>query len=1239
MKEYFSKIVNPENLYLAWEKIKAISKDEYMFNDYEIRYYNENIDNVIKIINYELENNILKFDIFHAFETPKKNGKRLFHINSIKNMIVIQSILNIIGPEFEKGFIAQSYGYRISFDDKKSVYKKWSSQYQEFSSILEKWYEKYKLQEYVILKYDIKGFFDNVRIDKLLDMLKSKISDIKIIGLLEKYFYTQHLNGDLLEVVSGLPQGIHSSGFLANIFLNDFDKVIKENTLGYARYVDDLFILIEKKNKDFVKDLIWKELNNLSLEPNYDKYNEIDIDDYYTLQDEKNKIKYETINFLDEQVESLTEKEKENIFQVIEGRLIELQNSDLKIDDLKSYSDQINYLLFLSNRLCKSNKDLILLALKVLEREAIKYSKLDRIYHNLFLVNGEGDFIFDNMENFPDYIKLSLAKYLLINNYSEYSTKFVDSYLSSNNYLLITCGIMLAKRINLKINTSDIIESIDNDQQNAFLLNYYLTMYTYEFDADINSDFVIKYFNLIPSKFLLYIYNTNNKNLLDNLLYQGQLDKCEINSLIYLVKTIFRISNPKLYEFIVQKFESDLEISIFKKEILYYTNSPQENKEYNIESLIQLYRLIECQIDDLSIHLINELVFYIKDTQIVIGKEYIDFGKLDNSFLLDINYEQKILTIYTTSSDIQYYYITYQDKKYLLEKSGKGVFESREDFIFYRKTLNLLYKNNLINKVIVKNFRDYQYVFALYEINNYHDLLSSKFQKNEGVNLYELKLILNEANKFNKISGVEPIFSSFNILIENSKPKFIGVLSQIKYNMYESVCNNRRNINVNRVVESFGYLFIENFFPNNFLYAISNKDYLSLFHLPHISNILRKIRSDNTDYTYKSTKLLEDDLLLIINFSNFLDSINEDEQTKKIITSLDYLCFRFIQYKRYLDNSFSSIVTISQGIEIIIEDFNNYLYSLSICLKQYKVLNRAYKFKLEKNKLNRYSSSLILFLITIFKNFIPYIHKYSTKYDFNRFALFANYVIEIYELQYESYIRHLLNNEIAATTLTSDDSSYIIWRFNEATGADTISNYDLTENTWVLDNILSMITNNLLKINEDKIDHRKYGKLLICGTIFDEQNKDIYVQENFHRKKIKIKYEAVDKIHRQYIRYTNNPEVSFDQLNNHIFNINIESRSVKKFFEITKRNKKQHRKRIIIDKLIAFIFLIIWSLLLGLFYLLNVKIGKLGWFGGAFSYVLSVCAASIYKEAIKKNITNVITKVNNSVKKLFSSRV
>lgn len=99
---------------------------------------------------------------------------------------------------------------------------------------------------------DIQRFYPTSQIDffKIQQTLQSKNSCLYLTALLERiYVKYQNVLDTFNETKSKFPQlpiGLLSAGIIANWYLSDFDKGIKErfNPIYYGRYVDDIFMVL-----------------------------------------------------------------------------------------------------------------------------------------------------------------------------------------------------------------------------------------------------------------------------------------------------------------------------------------------------------------------------------------------------------------------------------------------------------------------------------------------------------------------------------------------------------------------------------------------------------------------------------------------------------------------------------------------------------------------------------------------------------------------------------------------------------------------------------------------------------------------------------------------------------------------------------------------------------------------------------------------------------------------------------
>ena len=170
---------------------------------------------------------------------PKKNGKkRPLGIPSFEDKLVQEVIRMILEAIYEGYFEGTSHGFRPH----RSCHTALGMIQKSFGGA--KWF----------IEGDIKGFFDNIDHNVLISILKERISDERFLRLIRKFLNAGYVEEwKFFKTYSGTPQGGIISPILANIYLDKFDKYIKEYAAkfrkGERRAVNpDYWHLNNKKN-------------------------------------------------------------------------------------------------------------------------------------------------------------------------------------------------------------------------------------------------------------------------------------------------------------------------------------------------------------------------------------------------------------------------------------------------------------------------------------------------------------------------------------------------------------------------------------------------------------------------------------------------------------------------------------------------------------------------------------------------------------------------------------------------------------------------------------------------------------------------------------------------------------------------------------------------------------------------------------------------------------------------------
>lgn len=152
---------------------------------------------------------------------PKKNGKkRPLGIPSFGDKLVQEVVRLLLEAIYEGHFEGTSHGFRPH----RSCHTALGMIQKSFAGA--KWF----------IEGDIKGFFDNIDHNVLISILRERISDERFLRLIRKFLNAGYVEDwKYNKTYSGTPQGGIISPILANIYLDKFDKYIKEYAAKFRK--------------------------------------------------------------------------------------------------------------------------------------------------------------------------------------------------------------------------------------------------------------------------------------------------------------------------------------------------------------------------------------------------------------------------------------------------------------------------------------------------------------------------------------------------------------------------------------------------------------------------------------------------------------------------------------------------------------------------------------------------------------------------------------------------------------------------------------------------------------------------------------------------------------------------------------------------------------------------------------------------------------------------------------------
>lgn len=250
------KVYRSSTLEAAWRKVRAnkgaagVDKVTIKkFEAYQEKYLKE-LEQKLKIGNYQ------PIAVKRVYISKGQGKLRPLGIPSTKDRVAQQAMKMVIEPIFEKEFLDMSYGFRPNRGAQMAL--------EEVDRLIKEGYTW-------VVDADLQTYFDTIPHEKLITKVKRRISDNRIIKILEAWL-KQEIMEECKKWVptAGSPQGAVISPLLSNIYLHDLDVAITSAGYRMIRYADD-FVILAKSQKEAEEALgmvqAWVTEHELILHP------------------------------------------------------------------------------------------------------------------------------------------------------------------------------------------------------------------------------------------------------------------------------------------------------------------------------------------------------------------------------------------------------------------------------------------------------------------------------------------------------------------------------------------------------------------------------------------------------------------------------------------------------------------------------------------------------------------------------------------------------------------------------------------------------------------------------------------------------------------------------------------------------------------------------------------------------------------------------------------------------------
>ncbi|WP_322769503.1 group II intron reverse transcriptase/maturase [Frankia sp. Cr1] len=238
----------------AWLKVKenggAAGADGVTVEQFEARLK----DNLYRLWNRMSSGSYFPGPV-RAVEIPKKGGMRLLGVPNVVDRVAQTAATLVLGPELEKVFHDDSYGYRPGRSPLDAV-----------ATCRQRCWEK----DWVV-DLDVKAFFDSVPWDLTLKAVERHTGQKWVLLYVARWLMApmRMPDGSIVERTQGTPQGGPISPLLANLFLHyGFDLWISREYPGvrFERFADDAVIhCVTERQAWEVRDAVGRRLADIGL--------------------------------------------------------------------------------------------------------------------------------------------------------------------------------------------------------------------------------------------------------------------------------------------------------------------------------------------------------------------------------------------------------------------------------------------------------------------------------------------------------------------------------------------------------------------------------------------------------------------------------------------------------------------------------------------------------------------------------------------------------------------------------------------------------------------------------------------------------------------------------------------------------------------------------------------------------------------------------------------------------------
>jgi len=250
------KVARTDTLQRAWAKV-AQKRGAAGVDGQSVEKFAARAETYLQELEQGLKDGSYQPQAVKRVEIPKGAGQtRPLGIPAVKDRIVQTAVKRAIEPIFEHEFHDGSHGFRPGRSCKGAL--------KEVDRLLRDGNDH-------VVDADLKGYFDSIPHDRLMRQVETRISDGRLLDLIQRYLKQDIMKGmERWTPTGGTPQGAVISPLLANIYLHPLDVLMEEKGYQMVRYADDFVVLCktaEEAQAALAEVKNWVQEAGLTLHP------------------------------------------------------------------------------------------------------------------------------------------------------------------------------------------------------------------------------------------------------------------------------------------------------------------------------------------------------------------------------------------------------------------------------------------------------------------------------------------------------------------------------------------------------------------------------------------------------------------------------------------------------------------------------------------------------------------------------------------------------------------------------------------------------------------------------------------------------------------------------------------------------------------------------------------------------------------------------------------------------------